>query len=46
MPDFSTTTASNVIAVTLGLLSLVFGVVLPATARWRRERRAEFVSDC
>lgn len=40
MPDFSTTTASNVIAVTLGLLSLVFGVVLPALARWRRERRA------
>jgi hypothetical protein len=41
MPDFSTTTVSNVIAVTLGLLSLVFGVLLPAIIRWRRERRAE-----
>ena len=41
MPDFSTTMASNIIAVTLGLLSLVFGVVLPAAARWQRERRAE-----
>jgi hypothetical protein len=41
MPDFSTTTASNVIAVALGLLSLVFGVVLPAVARWHRGRRAD-----
>lgn len=41
MPDFSTTTASNVIAVALGLLSLVFGVVLPAVSRWRRGRQAE-----
>jgi hypothetical protein len=41
MPDLSTTTASNIIAVSLGLLSLVFAVVVPALARWRRERRAE-----
>ena len=41
MLDFSTTTASNVIAVALGLLSLVFGVVLPAVARWHRGRRAD-----
>lgn len=41
MPDLSTTTASNIIAVSLGLLSLMLGVVVPAVARWRRERRAE-----
>ena len=41
MLDLSTTTASNIIAVSLGLLSLMLGVVVPAVGRWRRGRQAE-----
>lgn len=41
MLDLSTTTASNIIAVTLGLFSLLLGVILPSARRWWGGRRAE-----